>query len=1105
MLRRPYYFSLITSLVSLLLTAQPDAARPVAAPLPVVPTSNHTRERARAGRASISAEKFTGGAARRVPADVASEGVAESAFAEGEALRSQWRAESFRVAVEKYGVARQHWRAAGDRRREAEALSILGGIYLTLSEYGKALGSYKEALAASRAAGDRRAEAEALNDISSVYIYQGAIPEANAYARMAHNLSRVIRDPRAEARALNNIGEAHYFSGHMHKALEFLGRAEAAWQQTADHRKGQTLLNLGYAHFDLREAQRALDYYQQSLKIWEAAGDHRWQALSLTAIGGAYFYLGEKQAALDHHRQAAAKFRDIGDRNGEAVALNGLGYTYSNLGEHHQALDCYRRALELFNLLGNREYAVHTAIFVGGEHQALGDHHEAAAYYKQALSRRLSYSLTHANVLNRLGALYDSIGERRQSLAYFGRALRVYRAIGDKAGEAAVLNRMGHAYGAQDGGEKARRCYSSALSLHRAVKNREGEAVTLSSAARLERDLGNLAEARSQIEQALDIVESLRTKVVSHSLRSSYFASVRQLYEIHLDVLMRMHRERPSEKLDEVAFRVSERARARSLLEMLSESQADISRGVEPALLKRKHELESALDGVADRQRQLLSGRHTEQEAASLESEIYQLKISYDGVQAEIRAKSPRYAALTQPQPATLSDVQRDVLDDDTLMLEYALGDERSYLWAVTRTTMESYELPPRAEIEAAARGVYESLTARAPGADESSAGQQPGAGSLDEQYWQRAAVLSRMVLEPAAARLGARRLLVVADGGLQYIPFSALPVPPESPARPGPRPLMLEHEVVHLPSASVLVSLRGESSSRRPAPKTVAVLADPVFEANDTRMRPPGGERRLATRGEGGLEGLKTSLRSSAPRAARAGFSRLPASREEADRIIALTPPGEGIKVLDFAANRASAMSPQLGEYRIVHFATHGILNGEHPELSGLALSQFDEQGRPQNGFLRLHDVYNLSLPVEVVVLSACDTGLGKDIRGEGLSGLMRGFMYAGASSVTASLWKVDDEATADFMTFFYRGMLEEGLSPAAALRGAQISMWEQRRWHSPYYWAAFVLQGDYQVKVSHGSRPAGYGRAAGAALALLAGLLYAGLRLRRRSLRAH
>jgi CHAT domain-containing protein len=166
----------------------------------------------------------------------------------------------------------------------------------------------------------------------------------------------------------------------------------------------------------------------------------------------------------------------------------------------------------------------------------------------------------------------------------------------------------------------------------------------------------------------------------------------------------------------------------------------------------------------------------------------------------------------------------------------------------------------------------------------------------------------------------------------------------------------------------------------------------------------------------------------------------------------------------LDFRASRATSISDDLSQYRIVHFATHGLLNSQHPKLSGLVLSLVDERGQPQDGFLQLHEIFNLRLPAELVVLSACQTGLGKEIKGEGLVGLTRGFMYAGAARVMASLWQVSDAGTAELMKRFYRGLLKERKRPAAALRAAQVEMWRRPQWQAPYYWGAFVLQGEWK-----------------------------------------
>ncbi len=295
--------------------------------------------------------------------------------------------------------------------------------------------------------------------------------------------------------------------------------------------------------------------------------------------------------------------------------------------------------------------------------------------------------------------------------------------------------------------------------------------------------------------------------------------------------------------------------------------------------------------------------------------------------------------------------------------------------------------------------------------------------------------------------------------------------------------PLIASNEIVNLPSASTLAILRREETARRdrkPYSKTVAVFADPVFDADDKRVSAvavKGNQTESKTDATSGqVQKLdrnvpSADLQSTVLRSAkevgltdRGQLKRLLASKEEAAAIRNATATGQATIALGFDASRERVMAGNLAEYRIVHFATHGLLNEENPELSGVVLSLVDEQGKEQNGFLRLHEIFNLNLPVEMVVLSACQTGLGKKIKGEGLVGLTRGFMYAGAPRVVASLWSVDDRATALLMSVFYRKMLREKLSPAAALRAAQNEIRRQKQWRSPVYWAGFVLQGEWR-----------------------------------------
>jgi len=338
-------------------------------------------------------------------------------------------------------------------------------------------------------------------------------------------------------------------------------------------------------------------------------------------------------------------------------------------------------------------------------------------------------------------------------------------------------------------------------------------------------------------------------------------------------------------------------------------------------------------------------------------------------------------------------------------------------------------------------------------------------------------------VLGPVAAQLQNKRLLIVSDGALQYIPFAVLPAPSTSGSKT-PAPLVAEHEIVNLPSASVLAVLRREEINRKPAGKAVAVLADPVFATRDDRVQ-------LASLKNQTVQGSVSQEPSSNPSVFQAAepdmssddgpsdldrsareigvsgdgmFPRLPFTRREADAIYSTTGRKDALEALDFEASKATALSSQLKDYRIVHFATHGLLNNDHPELSGLVFSLVDKQGQSQDGFLRLLDIYNMELNADLVVLSACQTALGKEIGEEGLVGLTRGFMYAGAPRVVASLWKVDDEATAALMKKFYEGMLREHETPAQALRSAQQWMRTQKSWQSPYYWAGFQLQGEWK-----------------------------------------
>jgi CHAT domain-containing protein len=684
-----------------------------------------------------------------------------------------------------------------------------------------------------------------------------------------------------------------------------------------------------------------------------------------------------------------------------------------------------------------------------------------------------------AYALTSLSVLRSADGYDEEALRGLNEALRVYRRMHNRRGQANVLNEIGRIYQGKGQSNKALYYHRQALPITQAAGDRNVEAATLYQIARVERQLGKLDDALTHITQSDDAIESLRAQIVNPDLRASYFASVQKYSALYIDLLMKMSLQHPEQDFAKRAFELNDNARARSLLEIVAEGRAKIRHGIDPALLARERVLQEQLSGKASYYMRALSG-NDKAESQLAEKELREINTSYQELQTQIRQESPLYANLTNPQPLELTQIQAELRDPDVLLLEYALGEETSYVWAVTANSFASFPLPAGSRIEAAANQVNKFLTARQSLAEtpHSDLGEQ--AASSDEDYWPAATALSEMVLGPVAHLLPGKRLLIVADGKLQYMPFDALPNPTQALDRK-PVPLALTHEVTNLSSASILSVIRAGKPAEDNG-KVIVVLADPVFDKTDPRVSPSdAGSESSATVSRAASEHV--SFQNSAMRdiVAPGGTSipRLLGTRQEAEAIMAVTPSGTGLVATDFNAGRAIAMNGELGHYKIVHFATHGVVNTLHPELSGIMLSLVNASGQSEDGFLQLHDIYNLDLSqTQLVVLSACRTALGKEVKGEGLVGLTRGFMYAGSKSVIASLWKVDDRATAELMKHFYRAMFDEGLPPSAALRKAKEAMWRQPRWHAPYFWAAFVLQGEYrdQIVVKQRSSAAKY-----------------------------
>lgn len=848
----------------------------------------------------------------------------------------------------------------------------------------------------------------------------------------------------------------------------------ADWRRLGDRRReAWALFAAGSAHLLSGEARPGLEAFTEALPLWEALGESLRQADCLTGIGLAQLNLGDIPAATKAFESALSLQKSHGDRYGEARTRNNLCLILHSRGALREALACYAEVLAGYEALGEPDREANTRLNMAAAQETLGDLEPARANYEQVLAyaRSAGERRREAQALSNLSVLDAVTGGKGRAIQRSEEALVIFRSLGDRSWEASTLQNLGSWYLDLGQPEQSLTFQEQALEVLRGLKDRVRLARALNGLGQTRRELGDLARAEAAHREALDLARGAEarreealallflgqtqaeegaqeTALTALTGAAEMLAALgdRRMRAAALQetARIRLHRgelDRAGDLLAEATALTREvkepyreadlltdqavLARRRGALRAAEERSAEAMALVETLrtelapsdlratfLATRRKAFELGILVQADLHRQNPGVRHV---LASLEiAERARARVLLD-----LLGGSPRSDAPPQPRALRAEEMQA-LLDPGTLLLELSLGKERSFLWLVGTGSVQLVELPPRSEIEAAATAFAEDL--RSPGRRQT---RKDWAEFLD-----RGRALSQMILGGLAGRTE-QRLAIVADGALQALPFAVLPVPAEGDERASETLLVDRYEIVMLPSAAVLAAKRHEPAET-PATRTLLVFADPAFAST------PAGER--------------------------AGFAALPATRLEAKAIQALLPPDEVVLATGLDADRDRALSGDLSRFQILHFATHGLIDEKTPRLSGLALSDVDARGAPREGFLSLADISSLRLDAGLVVLSGCATALGREVSGEGLIGLARAFMYAGADRVVASLWNVRDRATAELMSRFYGAMFCDGLAPAAALRAAQLSFRAGRPWRDPYYWAPFVIQGDWR-----------------------------------------
>lgn len=830
-------------------------------------------------------------------------------------------------------------------------------------------------------------------------------------------LWKALGNKSREADALFRAGEV-LEEIDLASALKVRKAASALYEEVGNGKLVVVTLNqIGNTYERLGDLSLMEKSYLRALQVSEETDDAEGRAYSQISLGFVAHRKGEYSKALDLTRQSLSYFKGRPEYwRDECESLSILGLIYSSLGKPGLARDQYLEAEKLLEDNPDDRLKGKILTRLAEIHQDLRQFEQAEAYARQSLRLRVRSGDRRGQGVSliALGLLQGERGDIDQARRSFQDALAIFRAYSDPRSEAAAHINLGLLALKGRQADEALAAFDSGLALCRKLGFREGEAVALYGMARAERMRGNPGKALSTALDLLDVVESLHVGVRQTDLKAAFLEAKQNGYELLIDLLVHSPSATTPPKNIARAFEINERRIARSLLESLTQSpeRAHMDGGALAKLLRKQRDILRQID-EKDRERRQLGDLGESTEAA--EAALRELADRLEGVRMEIRFGDPWQTRLDQPAPISLEKA-RQLLGEDALLLEYHLGQDRSFLWLISRGSAKIFVLPAKSVIEKKVREVNQLLR-----------GSQTEFGA--EQATSAAWELSAMILGPVARLLEGKELVIVADGALRTVPFAFLPDPSagRSSLRQKQEPpyLLRNNRVVNLPSASVLAAIRADAARRTPPEGLLAILGDPWFQ--------PG------------------------------TYTPLPGTREEARAIGALAPRGERVLVrLGRDATKDLATSGDLSGFRILHFATHGIVDSESPGLSKLVLSQKAENGQWVNGYLLGHDIQTLRLPADLVVLSACDTGRGQELKGEGLVGLTHSFMYAGASRVLVSLWNVNEDSTPLLMERFYQGLWDEGLSPAEALQKAQVWLIDQTEWDSPFYWAGFVLQGE-------------------------------------------
>jgi CHAT domain-containing protein/tetratricopeptide (TPR) repeat protein len=780
--------------------------------------------------------------------------------------------------------------------------------------------------------------------------------------------------------------------------------------RSAARLRADAWLDLGQAFRALSPGQESVSAFLRSAALYRQVGDKKRQAIGLNEAAQGEQNLFQIDRSVGHYRQAIALARAARDASTESQALTNLGGFYAERAQEEEARRYLSRAIPLSISLHDENGEARALNALGQLYIRLGEYDKALSLYKSELRRLRLAPSRQALAMVRIGDTLASMGLYKKSFQYYRWAFDLQKQDKDPLNRAATLVGVGFAYQNSRDFANALDSYQQALKIYRLLGDFRNQAAVVLNLGWTLGELGRFEDARESFRSALNFSRSLENPVLeAGALAGSAWVEQKRgnLVEAQREG------EKALERIESIRSQIEKKEYRLKFF----------------AIKQRVYDL--LVDVLMERYRQ-------ENDEAFLGAAIHVGESSQARVLTDALSRRYDSSSASGSDILGVQEIQQKVLGSDDALLEYWLGDRQSYLWWITRSEIKSFRLPPRAKIESLVSDLYQSL-------------QMSQISSKRSEAIALARHLGEILLGPVADRLSDRRLLIVVSGKLLSIPFGVFPDPTVSPlvseGKRWPQPLIVRHEIVQEPSASALAGIRAAARGRGTGTdqQWVALIADGVFSRSDERV-PPRFRSRIVDEGQ---------------------FGRLPGSAREAESVARIFPMGQVRKFLGFEAKRSLFTDGKLQDASVIDLATHGSISSEHPEDAAITLSRVDEHGREIEGSLSAEDVSQLDLRANLVVLSSCRSAVGRNVPGEGIVGLPQAFLSAGVSGVVTSLWNVDDERTSQLMALFYR-QLQAGRATtiSGALRAAQIEMWKTSDWNAPWFWGAFIAEGDWSFQ---------------------------------------